>query len=143
MMKKMFVTTAMLFCILHLSASKINNAEDLKRFYVEYCTYIHDDAKLDSLLRASCTKELVKEWYELVVSIGLYDPFTNGICDDFELTKKTVAVHKERDYYVVSFKYLNWPEDNMLTESVIIYVNKEGKISHTKRPSDGYMTPSK
>ena len=60
-----------------------------------------------------------------------------------DLLKKTVAVCKEGDHYVVSFKYLNWPENNMLIESVIIYVNKEGKISHTKRPSDGLVIPSK
>mgnify|MGYP004578651089 CR=1 FL=1 len=76
MMKKLFMTAAMLFCILPLSAQKINNAEDLKKFYTEYCTYIDNISgrnKLDSLLTTSCTKELVKEWHELVDSIGLYD----------------------------------------------------------------------
>jgi hypothetical protein len=68
---------------------------------------------------------------------GLYDPFTNGFVDDLKLMKNTLVVRKKRHNYVVSFNYLAWPDVKTKTESVIVYVNANGKISHTKRASDG------
>ncbi|MDE5570474.1 MAG: hypothetical protein K2I86_00205, partial [Prevotella sp.] len=80
-------------------------------------------------------------WNEDVNEIGLYDPLTNGFCDDYNMMKTPLSGREEDNYYIVSFNYLTWPDKKTQTESVIVYVNSDGKISHTKRPSDGYMTP--
>lgn len=125
-------------------AQKVTCVNDLKRFYTEYLSYLlSDDIKTDSLVKNYCTKGLYKEWNEVVNEIGLYDPFTNGLSESADLMKKTLVVKKEGNEYVVSFNYLTWPDNKTKTESVIIYVNANGKISHTKRPSDGYMSPAK
>lgn len=121
-------------------AQKISNAEELKDFYTEYLSNIFsDNNKLDSVVTEYCTKDFHTAWNRDVNEIGLYDPLTNGICDD--LVINSLSVKKENDSYVVSFKYLAWPDNSPMLESVIVYVNADGKISHTKRPSDGYMTP--
>jgi hypothetical protein len=125
-------------------AQKVTCVNDLKRFYTEYLSYLlSDEIKTDSIVKNYCTKELYKEWNKVVNEIGLYDPFTNGIFDDVDLMKSTLVIKKEGNEYVVSFNYLTWPDNKTKTESVIIYVNTNGKISHTKRPSDGYMSPEK
>ncbi|MBR2185423.1 MAG: hypothetical protein IJ897_08405 [Prevotella sp.] len=142
-MKKILLIISLCFCISYCDA-QVSNKEDLKKFYTEYLSYfVSDGIKTDSIVKNYCTKELYKEWNEVVNEIGLYDPFTNGIFDDEDLMKKTLVVKKEGNEYVVSFNYLTWPDNKTKTESVIIYVNANGKISHTKRPSDGYMIPEK
>ena len=126
------------------NAQTITSTNDLKRFYTEYLSYLlSDEIKTDSIVKNYCTAELYKEWNKVVNEIGLYDPFTNGIFDDEDLMKSTLFVRKDSEGYVVSFNYLTWPDNKTKTESVIIYVNTNGKISHTKRPSDGYMSPEK
>ena len=126
------------------NAQTITSASDLKSFYTEYLShFVSDGIKTDSIVKNYCTKEFYKEWNEIVNEIGLYDPFTNGLSENAELMKKTLVVKKEGNEYVVSFNYLTWPDNKTKTESVIIYVNTNGKISHTKRPSDGYMSPEK
>jgi hypothetical protein len=126
------------------NAQTITSTNDLKRFYTEYLSYLlSDEIKTDSIVKNYCTAELYKEWNKVVNEIGLYDPFTNGIFDDVDLMKSTLVIKKEGNEYVVSFNYLTWPDNKTKTESVIIYVNTNGKISHTKRPSDGYMSPEK
>ena len=126
------------------NAQTITSTNDLKKFYTEYLSYLlSDEIKTDSIVKNYCTKELYKEWNKVVNEIGLYDPFTNGLSENAELMKKTLVVKKEGNEYVVSFNYLTWPDNKTKTESVIIYVNTNGKISHTKRPSDGYMSPEK
>ena len=126
------------------NAQTITSTNDLKRFYTEYLSYLlSDEIKTDSIVKNYCTAELYKEWNKVVNEIGLYDPFTNGIFDDEDLMKSTLVIKKEGNEYVVSFNYLTWPDNKTKTESVIIYVNTNGKISHTKRPSDGYMSPEK
>ena len=125
-------------------AQKVTCVNDLKRFYTEYLSYLlSDEIKTDSIVKNYCTAELYKEWNEIVNEIGLYDPFTNGLCENAELMKSTLVVRKDSEGYVVSFNYLTWPDNKTRTESVIIYVNTNGKISHTKRPLDGYMIPEK
>jgi len=125
-------------------AQKVTCVNDLKRFYTEYLShFVSDGIKTDSIVKNYCTKEFYKEWNEIVNEKGLYDPFTNGIFDDEDLMKSTLVVRKDSEGYVVSFNYLTWPDNKTKTESVIIYVNTNGKISHTKRPSDGYMIPEK
>ena len=131
--------------LLCISAQKITNKDDLKKFYMNYLTLSQnasDDAKLNNLLEVFCTKELYTAWNRDVNEIGLYDPFTNGYFDDIDLMKRTLIVRKEKEYFVVSFNYLTW-DDKTKTESVLIYINSEGKISHTVRPSDNYWTPTK
>ena len=124
------------------NAQTITSASDLKSFYTEYLShFVSDGIKTDSIVKKYCTKEFYKEWNEIVNEKGLYDPFTNGIFDDEDLMKSTLVVRKDSEGYVVSFNYLTWPDNKTKTESVIIYVNTNGKISHTKRPSDGYMIP--
>ena len=123
-------------------AQKVTCVNDLKRFYTEYLSYLlSDEIKTDSIVKNYCTAELYKEWNKVVNEIGLYDPFTNGLCENAELMKSTLVVRKDSEGYVVSFNYLTWPDNKTKTESVIIYVNTNGKISHTKRPSDGYVIP--
>lgn len=140
-MRKILLIISLFFCVSYCDA-QVSNKEDLKKFYTEYLShFVSDDFKTDSIVKKYCTKELYKEWNEVVNEIGLYDPFTNGIFDDEDLMKKTLVVKKEGNEYVVSFNYLTWPDNKTKTESVIIYVNTNGKISHTKRPSDGYMIP--
>ena len=75
-----------------------------------------------------------------IENFDLQDITTPG-CDDLDFMKNTLVVKKENDSYVVSFNYLTWPDNKTMCESVIVYVNSDGKISHTKRPSDGYMIP--
>ena len=144
MKKAILILTMALLNIGNVLAQKITNENDLKKFYLEYFSFntIETQAKADSLVKAYCTKELYTAWHEDVYEIGLYDPLTNGF-GDFETMRKTLVVKKETDCYVVSFNYVTWFDNKTLTESVIIYVNADGKISHTKRPLDGYMTPTK
>lgn len=137
---KQFFFLFLLFFGLATCEAQISNKEDLKKFYTEYLSYLlSDEIKTDSIVKNYCTAELYKEWNEIVNEIGLYDPFTNGLCENAELMKSTLVIKKEGNEYVVSFNYLTWPDNKTKTESVIIYVNANGKISHTKRPSDGYM----
>ncbi len=141
-MNRLFFSLFLLFCGLATCEAQISNKEDLKKFYTEYLSYLlSDEIKTDSIVKNYCTAELYKEWNEIVNEIGLYDPFTNGLCENVELMKSTLVIKKEGNEYVVSFNYLTWPDNKTKTESVIIYVNANGKISHTKRPSDGYMIP--
>ena len=144
-MRKIILALAItLFNINTGFSQKVTCVNDLKRFYTEYLSYLlSDEIKTDSIVKNYCTAELYKEWNEIVNEIGLYDPFTNGLCENAELMKKTLVVKKEGNEYVVSFNYLTWPDNKTKTESVIIYVNANGKISHTKRPSDGLMIPEK
>ena len=140
-MKQLFFFFLLFFGLATCEA-QISNKEDLKKFYTEYLSYLlSDEIKTDSIVKNYCTSELYKEWNEIVNEIGLYDPFTNGLFEDAELMKSTLVIKKEGNEYVVSFNYLTWPDNKTKTESVIIYVNTNGKISHTKRPSDGYMIP--
>ena len=142
-MRKILLIISLFFCISYCDA-QVSNKEDLKKFYTEYLSYLlSDEIKTDSIVKNYCTAELYKEWNKVVNEIGLYDPFTNGIFDDEDLMKSTLVIKKEGNEYVVSFNYLTWPDNKTKTESVIIYVNTNGKISHTKRPSDGYMSPEK
>lgn len=142
MKKKVLTWAIFLSAVLNVSAQKTTNAEELKRFYTEYLSnLVSNNTKTDSLVKAYCTKELYAAWNEIVNEIGLYDPFTNGFCDDLDFMKNTLVVKKENDGYVVSFNYLTWPDNKTMCESVIVYVNSDGKISHTKRPSDVYMIP--
>ena len=139
-MRKILLIISLFFCISYCDA-QVSNKEDLKKFYTEYLSYfVSDGIKTDSIVKNYCTAELYKEWNEIVNEKGLYDPFTNGIFDDEDLMKSTLVIKKEGNEYVVSFNYLTWPDNKTKTESVIIYVNANGKISHTKRPTDGYMT---
>lgn len=141
---KQIIFLLSLFFGLATCNAQVSNEEDLKRFYIEYLShFVSDDIKTDSIVKNYCTKEFYKEWNEIVNEKGLYDPFTNGIFDDEDLMKSTLVVRKNGEGYVVSFNYLTWPDNKTETESVIIYVNTKGKISHTKRPSDGYMIPEK
>ena len=141
-MNRLFFSFFLLFFGLATCEAQISNKEDLKKFYTEYLSYLlSDEIKTDSIVKNYCTSELYKEWNEIVNEIGLYDPFTNGLFEDAELMKSTLVIKKEGNEYVVSFNYLTWPDNKTKTESVIIYVNANGKISHTKRPSDGYMIP--
>ena len=144
-MRKIILALAItLFNINTGFAQKVTCVNDLKSFYTEYLSYLlSDEIKTDSIVKNYCTAELYKEWNEIVNEIGLYDPFTNGLCENAELMKSTLVVRKDSEGYVVSFNYLTWPDNKTKTESVIIYVNANGKISHTKRPSDGYMIPEK
>ena len=144
-MRKIILALAItLFNINTGFSQKVTCVNDLKRFYTEYLSYLlSDEIKTDSIVKNYCTAELYKEWNKVVNEIGLYDPFTNGLCENAELMKKTLVVKKEGNEYVVSFNYLTWPDNKTKTESVIIYVNANGKISHTKRPSDGLMIPEK
>ena len=142
MKKTILILAILLSTIQNVSAQTITNAEGLKRFYTEYLSVLGSNGtKLDSLVRIYCTKEFYKAWNREVCEIGLYDPLTNGFCDDQELMKNTLVIKKESNSYVVSFNYLTWPDNKTMTESVIVYVNADGKISHTKRPSDGLLIP--
>lgn len=142
MKRTILIWAIFLSAVFGVSAQKITNADELKKFYTEYLSVLGTDGKrMDSLVVAYCTKELHAAWNREVNEIGVYDPFTNGIFDDLDFLKNTLVVKKEGDSYVVSFNYLTWPDNKTMCESVIIYVNADGKISHTKRPLDGYMTP--
>lgn len=120
-------------------AQKITNEKELKNFYTEYSSNLFS-SKVDSIVKAYCTKELYEAWYTDVTEIGLYDPLTNGACEDSETMRNSLVVRKESDGYVVSFDYSTW-DDKTATETVKIYVNADGKISHTKRVSDGLIIP--
>ena len=141
MRKAILIIAVTLLNICNVFAQKITNEKELKNFYIEYLSMDskETEAQADSLVRSYCTKELYDAWNTDVNEVGLYDPLTNGYFDD--LMKKTLVVKKESDHYVVSFKYSTWRDNKIKEESIIIYVNTDGKISHTKRPSDGYITP--
>src|SRR5574344_777368 len=140
MKKTILILTILLSTILNVSAQTITNAEELKRFYTEYLSVLGSNGrKMDSLVKTYCTKEFHKAWNREVNEIGLYDPLTNGFCGNPDLMKNTLVIKKESNSYVVSFNYLTWPDNKTMTESVIVYVNADGKISHTKRPSDGLL----
>ena len=143
MKKAILILTMTLLNIGNIMAQKITNENDLKNFYMEYFSFdtVETEAQADSLVNAYCTKELYTAWNREVNEVGLYDPLTNGF-GDFETMRKTLVVKKETDCYVVSFNYVTWFDNKTLTESVIIYVNADGKISHTKRPEDGLVIPS-
>ena len=145
MKKAILILTMTLLNIGNVVAQKITNENELKNFYIEYFSNAgrENEVLKDSLVTVYCTKELYTAWHEDVYDIGLYDPLTNGLCENPEMMKKTLVVKKDSDGYSVSFDYLTWPDNKTETETVIIYVNADGKISHTKRPEDGYMTPSK
>lgn len=147
MKKIIIVLTIVLLNILNISAQKITNADDLKNFYIKYLTYNIDlscEKAQDSLVKESCTKEFYIAWNEDVNEIGLYDPLTNGYFDDIDLMRSSLFVVKDRESYIVSFKHIRtFPEHKVEIERIIVYVNSEGKISHTVRPSDNYWTPTK
>lgn len=141
-MKKIIWIIALLFNYINLQAQSISNVSMLEIFYNNYFTYCAtNDARLDSLITSNCTPAFAQAWNKDVNEIGLYDPLTNGYCENYDMMKSSLSVQKETDHYIVSFHYLTWPDNHTQTEKVIIFVNKNGKISHTKRPSDGYMTP--
>lgn len=145
-MKKVIILVVFISQFLSIPAQKITCADSLKVFYTNYFTYdveLEDENRLNSLVSLYCTKGFYNAWFEDVYDIGLYDPLTQGsgsTSEDLEFIKKSLSVKREKDYYLVSFKFHGWQGDiNMIT--VYVYVNADGKISHTKRPSDGYMTP--
>ncbi len=141
-MKKIIIfMVVILYFPFNLPAQGVKNEKDLTQFYVCYLSNIFDDNKLDSLLPEYCTKEFIVVWNEQVNEIGLYDPFTNGISDDYDLIKKTLNVRKEENYYVVSFNYLTWPDNITKKEDVIVHVNDKGKIYRVTRPIDDYSIP--
>lgn len=77
---------------LNVSAQKITNAEELKRFYTEYFTYsvnLSDQSKIKALITDYCTQQFAKAWNEDVNEIGLYDPLTDGACENQDLMKNT------------------------------------------------------
>lgn len=136
----------MIFILINIStvlAQKITCVSELKQFYISYFTYcISDNNKLDSLINTCCTQDFAKAWRQDVNETGLYDPLTNGFCDDYVMMRNTLSIRKsEGNSYIVTFDYLTWPNNDKKSESVIVYVNENGKIRHTKRPSDGYLTP--
>src|SRR5574344_2282094 len=142
MKKTILILIITLLNISNALAQRITDVKDLKKFYTEYFSYIlqiSDEPKLDSLVKTYCTKEFHKAWNEDVNEIGLYDPLTNGFGENPDLMKNTLVIKKESNSYIVSFNYLTWPDNKTMTESVIVYVNADGKISHTKRPSDGLL----
>lgn len=145
-MKKIILLASLLLQILCVSAQKINCADSLKVFYTKYLTYdvgTEYNERQKSLVSSCSTKDLYDAWYEDVHEVGLYDPLTLGggaTPDDLDFVKESLSVMTEKDYYVVSFAFHGWQGD--INKIVVnVYVNAEGKISHTKRPSDGYMTP--
>lgn len=147
-MKKVFLVAVLILHFLSVSAQKITCADSLKVFYIKYFTYdvgLECDSLQRSLVLSYCTNDFYTAWYEDVYDIGLYDPLTLGggaTPEDLEYVKESLSVIKENEFYVVSFRFHGWQGDiNKITVYVII--NAEGKISHTKRPSDGYMTPKK
>lgn len=144
MKKIILVLIAIAFSAGNIFAQKITSAAELKTFYVKYFmwgTSVIYEQKQDSLVAAYCTKELYAAWNREVNLIGLYDPFTNGALID-DLSIRTLDVRKENDYYVVSYHFMaTGMKRREVTETVIIYVNQKGKISHTKRPSDGMLIP--
>ena len=141
-MRKIILALAITLFNINTGFAQIFNKEDLKEFYIQYCSYAFDDSKLDSLFTIYCTEPLRKELNKEIIN-GLYDSFTEGYCDDYEVVKNTLSVEKKNDYYVVSFYFETWPEKKKKDINVIIYVDKNGLISHIKRPSDGYMIPEK
>ena len=144
-MKKIMLSVVLLLSFFSLQAQKTLNIQMLEQFYKNYFSSHRtggDFTRLDSLVQSNCTPEFVQAWNEDVKDIGLYDPLTNGFCEDFDTMKNSLSIRKEDDHYIVSFCYYTWPDKKKETESVIVYVNNKGKISHTKRPSDGYMTPA-
>lgn len=127
-------------CIVNINA-QIFNKEDLRNFYIQYCSYAFDDSKLDSLFSIYCTEPLRYELNKEIID-GLYDSFTEGYCDDYEAVKNTLSIEKQNDYYIVSFYFETWPDKKRKDINVIIYVDNNGLISHIKRPTDGYVIPS-
>lgn len=147
-MKRLFILAVIILQLISVSAQKITCADSLKVFYTNYFTYnieLEDENRPESIVALYSTKDFYNAWYEDVCSIGLYDPLTEGICptsEDLEFMKESLSVNREKDYYLVSFKYHGWQEViNQIT--VYVYIDTDGKICHTKRPSDGYMTPEK
>lgn len=136
------MSIALTFCTLSLLAQNVSRLKKVEQFYTDYFTlWAAYDARVDSLVMSNCTPEFVKAWQYDVREKGLYDPLTNGCCDDFNMMRRSLRIQEKDGSYIVSFNYLAWPTEDICTESVIVFLNAEGKISHTKRPSDGYMTP--
>lgn len=124
------------------SAQKITNAGDLKKYYMEYLSnLVSDKVKTNALVKAYCTQKLYAAWNEDVNEIGVYDPFTNGYHDPV-MTRKTLQIQNKNDIYMVSFDYQTWPDNKTETEKILVFINSDGKIWQTKRPSDGYVTPN-
>ncbi len=95
MKKTILILTILLSTTLNVSAQKITNAEELKRFYTEYLSVMDSNGtKADSLVRIHCTKEFHKAWNEDVNEIGLYDPLTNGFGENPDLMKKHTCHQK-------------------------------------------------
>lgn len=145
-MKNIFLLVLLILQISSASAQKITCADSLKVFYTKYLTYDVGTEYIErqkSLVSSCSTKDFYNAWYEDVHEVGLYDPLTSGggaTPDDLDFVRKNLSVMKEKDYYVVLFSFHGWQGD--INKIVVnVYVDAEGKISKTKRPSDGYMTP--
>lgn len=130
------------FFSINASAQTINNADDLKNFLVKY---LSDESpgsdSLEALVSKYSTSSFNKEWKEIVIEIGLYDPFTKGYFDDNELIKNTLVIKdkQNKSQYEVSFNARKYP-DEIKTENVIVFV-ENGKICGVMRPEDNYCIP--
>ena len=145
-MKKLISVMSLLaflsFFSINVSAQTINNADDLKNFLEKYLSDESPESdSLEALVSKYSTSSFNKEWKEIVIGIGLYDPFTKGYFDDNELIKNTLVIKDKpnQDKYEVSFNARAYP-DNIKKESVIVFV-ENGKISGVMRPEDNYCIP--
>ena len=145
-MKKFLLFAVLVLQFISVSAKKITSADSLRVFYTQYFLLdvkLEDENQLNLLVSSSSTQDFYTAWYKDVYDIGLYDPLTRGAggdSKDVDFMIKSLSVIKEKDYYTVSFKFHGW-QGNINEYTVYVYVNKEGKISHTRRPTDGYITP--
>ena len=128
------------FFSINVSAQTINNADDLKNFYVKYLSDESPES-IEALVSKYSTSSFNKEWKRIVIEIGLYDPLTKGYFDDNELIKNTLVIKdkQNKSQYEVSFNAREYP-DNIKTESIIVFV-ENGKISGVMRPEDKYCFP--
>ena len=128
------------FFSINVSAQTINNADDLKNFYVKYLSDESPES-IEALVSEYSTSSFNKEWKRIVIEIGLYDPLTKGYFDDNELIKNTLVIKdkQNKSQYEVSFNAREYP-DNIKTESIIVFV-ENGKISGVMRPEDKYCFP--
>ena len=147
-MRNIIIIAVYVLQTISISAQSIKCADDLKKFYIDYFTYSVDSAleiQFDSVVVVNCTKDFYDAWHEDMYEIGSYDPLTEGAGgttkEDLFFTINSIVIEKEEDYYVASFAFHDWLDNSVAVISVIVYINEEGKIRCTKRPSDGYVTP--
>ena len=60
------------FFSINVSAQTINNADDLKNFYVKYLSDESPES-IEALVSKYSTSSFNKEWKRIVIEIGLYD----------------------------------------------------------------------